>query len=105
MVPCPTLHRPSPFLPLAPSGAADCRRDVFAEATFRVADERGWEPTEECIDGEGKLGHKLSTALPVSNLCAKLRKKGFVVDVSKDPGRFVCNWIYFCSLKSCRDKM
>jgi hypothetical protein len=76
-----------------------------AEATFRVADERGWEPCEECIDKAIKKGSKLSTALPTRSLCARLKKLGFDVDVSHDPGRFVCNWLYFCSLKGCIDKM
>lgn len=39
-----------------------------------------------------------------SRLCAALRKQGFEVAVSDDPGRFVCNWIFFNSLCACREK-
>lgn len=96
----------APHLPAScPSGLCSDWKCADAEATFRVPDERGWEPCEECIDGALKKGWKLSTALPTKSLCARLRKLGFNVGVSHDPGRFVCNWLYFTSLKGCVDKM
>jgi len=74
---------------------------AWNEAKFRIADERGWEPKDECIVADEKKGARLQTSLPLSSLCSNLKKKGYRVEVSRDPGRFVCNWLYFLSLKTC----
>lgn len=95
-------------------------RAAYNDASFRVPDERGFQPKGECIISEelnegGCLdddddvrrtaappyGHKLSTTLNVPSLVHKMsteRGYGDCVKVSSDPGRFVCNYAYCYSL-------
>ncbi|KAK3415981.1 hypothetical protein EUGRSUZ_H01307 [Eucalyptus grandis] len=54
------------------------------EATFRCPDEMGWKP---------------QTSLPIQEIAKALSKKGFDVMVSDDAGRFVCNYVYYHSLR------
>ncbi|CAI0551892.1 unnamed protein product [Linum tenue] len=54
------------------------------EATFRCPDEMGWKP---------------QTALPVEDITKALAKKGYEVMTSDDAGRFVCNYVYYHSLR------
>ncbi|XP_011038997.1 PREDICTED: uncharacterized protein LOC105135690 isoform X2 [Populus euphratica] len=54
------------------------------EATFRCPDELGWKP---------------QTTLPVEELTKILKKKGYEVMTSDDAGRFVCNYVYYHSLR------
>ncbi|XP_006382295.1 uncharacterized protein LOC18098495 isoform X2 [Populus trichocarpa] len=54
------------------------------EATFRCPDELGWKP---------------QTTLPVQELTKILTKKGYEVMTSDDAGRFVCNYVYYHSLR------
>uniref|UniRef100_A0A0D3GU27 Pyrrolidone-carboxylate peptidase n=2 Tax=Oryza TaxID=4527 RepID=A0A0D3GU27_9ORYZ len=54
------------------------------EATFRCPDELGWKP---------------QTTLPVNELTKSLRKTGYDVMPSDDAGRFVCNYVYYHSLR------
>ena len=44
-----------------------------------------------CID--------LQTTLPVEEITKALEKKGFEVITSDDAGRFVCNYVYYHSLR------
>lgn len=48
---------------------------------------------------------KFETSLPVSNLCKTLNKNKWYEQVchSVDPGRFVCNYLYFHSLNARRN--
>ncbi|KAM5560952.1 hypothetical protein ABKV19_021857 [Rosa sericea] len=54
------------------------------EATFRCPDEMGWKP---------------QTSLPVEEITKALAKKGYEVMTSDDAGRFVCNYVYYHSLR------
>jgi pyroglutamyl-peptidase len=71
------------------------------EATFSCPDEAGWCPVRCRIDPDASvpLDHVRRTALPVCHLVAELRASGFDVGVSADAGRFVCNWVYYNSLR------
>lgn len=67
---------------------------TFQEADFRVADERGWSPVKQLIVPEDKtLDHSLACPLPLQKIRDELVKLGYPVELSTDPGRFVCNWI------------
>ena len=87
-------------------------RCAYNDATFRVPDERGYQPVAEvCVDSHGH-GHRFSTSLPVDALVRRMRSDpikgaggdtagGFTVNLvqpSSDPGRFVCNFTYAQSL-------
>jgi pyroglutamyl-peptidase len=102
---------------------------AYNDATFRVPDERGYQPQGLCIIGdtalmkEGmsgdynssvdaaakketvhKFGKCYKTTLALREICSKLQENGDSqpVCVSNDPGRFVCNFTYCLSLHQCR---
>jgi hypothetical protein len=64
------------------------------DATFRVCDERGWKPELQPIIPEcGGIESFSLSSFDVELIQKNLLEKGFEVDVSTDPGRFVCNWL------------
>jgi len=65
-------------------------------ADFRVPDQQGWSPKGEEIVTENQ--RILQTSLPINNIFHSIRLYGQPVYISSDPGRFVCNWIYYHSL-------
>ncbi|GAM23508.1 hypothetical protein SAMD00019534_066830 [Acytostelium subglobosum LB1] len=66
------------------------------EANFRVPDERGWQPANESIDANDTNSHNV-TSIPITNVVSNLSPK-HLVQPSDDPGRFICNYIYYHSL-------
>lgn len=66
-------------------------------ANFRIADQRGWAPCNEPIH-ESCAAKDLRTDLDLTGVSSALASAGWKVCVSTDPGRFVCNWIFFNSL-------
>ena len=85
---------------------------AYNDATFRVADERGYRPNKELVllkdnetssESTHEWGKCLKTTLDVHSLCNDLQKeyKAEKVVVSTDPGRFVCNYTYCFSLDKC----
>jgi pyroglutamyl-peptidase len=96
---------------------------AYNDATFRVKDERGYQPTNECIplpppaaSTHGEWGECIKTTLNLVDLLAELEKhhENDIVEkneeendncsviISTDPGRFVCNYTYYLSLNRCR---
>ncbi|KAJ3127139.1 hypothetical protein HK098_006684 [Nowakowskiella sp. JEL0407] len=74
---------------------------AYNEATFRIPDEAGWTPIREPIDPQYSV--RILSSLDMDSLLEHLEKK-FLVVHSMDPGRFVCNWIYYNSLKFCNER-
>ena len=87
---------------------------AYNDATFRVADERGYRPNKELVLAQHtssnetttsthEWGKCLKTTLDVQSLCNDLQKEDNAekVVVSTDPGRFVCNYTYCFSLDQC----
>ncbi|XP_024022713.1 uncharacterized protein LOC21384762 [Morus notabilis] len=70
------------------------------EATFRCPDEMGWKPQKvPIIPADGGVSHKRETTLPVEEITKALAAKGYEVMTSDDAGRFVCNYVYYHSLR------
>ncbi|XP_011038995.1 PREDICTED: uncharacterized protein LOC105135690 isoform X1 [Populus euphratica] len=70
------------------------------EATFRCPDELGWKPQKvPIIPSDGGISRVRETTLPVEELTKILKKKGYEVMTSDDAGRFVCNYVYYHSLR------
>jgi pyroglutamyl-peptidase len=70
------------------------------EATFRCPDELGWKPQRvPIVPSDGSLSRTRETTLPVKELTKSLRKTGYDVMPSDDAGRFVCNYVYYHSLR------
>lgn len=70
------------------------------EATFRCPDEMGWKPQKvPIIPADGGISRTRETSLPVEEIATTLSMKGFEVMTSSDAGRFVCNYVYYHSLR------
>jgi pyroglutamyl-peptidase len=70
------------------------------EATFRCSDELGWQPQRVPIVAEdGPISHIRETTIPVRDVVTVLRMNGYDVMESYDAGRFVCNYVYYQSLR------
>ncbi|GER46514.1 pyrrolidone-carboxylate peptidase family protein [Striga asiatica] len=73
---------------------------AFNEATFRCPDEMGWKPQKVAIvPADGGISRIRETALPVEDIAKSLAKMGYEVTTSDDAGRFVCNYVYYHSLR------
>ncbi|GAB9476199.1 hypothetical protein Gpo141_00013268 [Globisporangium polare] len=66
-------------------------------ADFRIPDERGWVASKEIIATDE--GEALKTVLPLEDLRATLEKEHPKTRISTDPGRYICNYVYFHSLQ------
>jgi len=65
---------------------------------------QGWQAQNEAIDPDQSAEHQITTTLNVNALCQGLREsKGYAVVPSINPGRYVCNYIYYNSLKQAND--
>lgn len=70
------------------------------EATFRCPDEHGWKPYKvPIIPSDGGITQTRETSLPVFKIVKALSDMGFDVVPSDDAGRFVCNYVYYHSLR------
>lgn len=81
-------------------------QSAYNEATFRVPDQRGFAPIQQRI---ADCGDALHTDLDLKRLQERLcnRCTGWrasCLGISSDPGRFVCNWLYFNSLFALQKK-
>ncbi|CAA0822351.1 Peptidase C15- pyroglutamyl peptidase I-like [Striga hermonthica] len=73
---------------------------AFNEATFRCPDEMGWKPQKVAIvPADGGISRIRETSLPVEDIAKSLAKMGYEVTTSDDAGRFVCNYVYYHSLR------
>uniref|UniRef100_A0A0E0D123 Pyrrolidone-carboxylate peptidase n=1 Tax=Oryza meridionalis TaxID=40149 RepID=A0A0E0D123_9ORYZ len=70
------------------------------EATFRCPDELGWKPQRApIVSSDGSISNLRKTTLPVNEVNKSLQQMGFDVAPSDDAGRFVCNYVYYQSLR------
>ncbi|RCV44667.1 hypothetical protein SETIT_9G393300v2 [Setaria italica] len=70
------------------------------EATFRCPDELGWKPQRvPILSCDGSILHSRQTTLPVKEISESLQQMGYDVAPSDDAGRFVCNYVYYHSLR------
>ncbi|KAI0504433.1 hypothetical protein KFK09_015385 [Dendrobium nobile] len=70
------------------------------EATFRCPDELGWKPQRvPIIPSDGGISRIRETSLPTNEITKALSGMGYSVMTSDDAGRFVCNYVYYHSLR------
>ncbi|XP_073041620.1 uncharacterized protein [Primulina eburnea] len=70
------------------------------EATFRCPDEMGWKPQKvPIVPADGGVSRIRKTSLPIEDIAKSLAKMGYEVMTSDDAGRFVCNYVYYHSLR------
>lgn len=74
---------------------------AYNDMTFRVPDERGFQPQNESIVSQYEFNEDKSSALPLREICTALNAtlgcEGTVA-LSNDAGRFLCNYTYFQSI-------
>ncbi|KAL6841901.1 hypothetical protein ACP4OV_028413 [Aristida adscensionis] len=70
------------------------------EARFPSPDEQGWQPRRvPIVPSDGSISRVRKTTLPVKELTKSLQKIGYDAVPSDDPGLFVCNYVYYHSLR------
>lgn len=75
-------------------------RQAVNEATFRCPDQLGWQPQQlPVVLEDGGISRSRQTSLSTEAILKFLKKKGFDVVTSDDAGRFVCNYVYYHSLR------
>ncbi|XVF02479.1 hypothetical protein REPUB_Repub04eG0178900 [Reevesia pubescens] len=75
------------------------------EATFPCKDELGWQPQQLRIVAEdGEASRKRETTCSVEAILKFLKNKGYDVTISNDAGRFICNYVYYHSLRFAEQK-
>jgi pyroglutamyl-peptidase len=74
---------------------------AWNEATFRVPDQRGAQPHNQKIYTTPEAPPSLQSTLQLDALAAALTQRGFPTETSEDPGRFLCNYIYYHTLDYC----
>jgi pyroglutamyl-peptidase len=80
-------------------------RQAINEATFRCPDELGWQPQQQPIvleDGGTSRGRE--TCISIETILKLLKNKDYAVTISDDAGRFVCNYVYYHSLRYAEEK-
>mmetsp|Transcript_20333 Transcript_20333/g.30064 ORF Transcript_20333/g.30064 Transcript_20333/m.30064 type:complete len:506 (-) Transcript_20333:205-1722(-) len=79
---------------------------AYNEATFRVPDEKGSTPNAvPIISQNGPITHSYKSTLPTNWIYETLKTAGWgdCIETSQDPGRFVCNYLYYKSLAFCAE--
>ena len=71
---------------------------------FRVPDETGNQPTGTVIDNRFELESVKSTSYPIDDFRNRLCMLNYDVCKSSDPGRFLCNYVYYSSLQKCHNQ-
>ncbi|XP_030961035.1 uncharacterized protein LOC115982547 [Quercus lobata] len=75
------------------------------EATFRCPDELGWQPQQvRIVSEDGGTTRARETSCCIEEILKLLKKKDFDVTISDDAGRFVCNYVYYHSLRFAEQK-
>lgn len=70
------------------------------EATFRCPDELGWKPQRvPIVPSDGGISRTRESSLPTNEITKALSRMGYSVLTSDDAGRFVCNYVYYHSLR------
>lgn len=98
--------KPSHILSLGlAAGAKHVRFERFAYnlKDGKYPDNDGITKINEKIDGSG--ADILSSSLEIGEMVSRFRDKGYPIRESDDPGRYICNLVYYLDLSSCPDSL
>lgn len=77
-------------------------QNAWNEMDFRVPDQKGYQPRQMPIcETDGPTSNSLLCRLPLESIYETLcdrHGKDQLVKLSTDPGRFLCNYLYYISL-------
>ncbi|CAI9278296.1 unnamed protein product [Lactuca saligna] len=81
-------------------------RQAVNEATFSCPDELGWQPKRvPIVTEDGGITRIRETGCSIDAILEFLKKmKGYDAMISDDAGRFVCNYVYYHSLRFAEEK-
>ncbi|WZZ04228.1 hypothetical protein YC2023_090149 [Brassica napus] len=89
-------------------------RQAVNEAHFRCPDQLGWQPQNTnlpfstqrlpIVVEDGSILKAKETSCSTESIFKSLKSKGFDVVQSDDAGRFVCNYVYYHSLRFAEEK-
>ncbi|XP_071707532.1 uncharacterized protein [Rutidosis leptorrhynchoides] len=81
-------------------------RQAVNEATFSCPDELGWQPKRlPIVPEDGEITRIRETACFIDAILEFLKNiKGCDAMISDDAGRFVCNYVYYHSLRFAEEK-
>ncbi|KAG5385604.1 hypothetical protein IGI04_037074 [Brassica rapa subsp. trilocularis] len=80
-------------------------RQAVNEAHFRCPDQLGWQPQRiPIVFEDGSIVKAKETTCSTESIFNLLKNKGFDVVQSDDAGRFVCNYVYYHSLRFAEQK-
>lgn len=74
---------------------------AYNDATFRVPDELGYQPTNIKVEERDEFAMVRQTTLPLDQITLSRPLLSTNCQISSDPGRYVCNYTYFKSLTYC----
>jgi pyroglutamyl-peptidase len=89
------------FIHLGVHGSTNCmllEQCAYNNMTFRIPDQCGFSPDMQCICENVAVDCPLETELDIENVANQLLSEDYNVAISSDPGRFLCNYIYYRSL-------
>jgi pyroglutamyl-peptidase len=95
-------QQPHLIIHLGVNASIDCmnfERNAYNNMTFRVQDEAGYQPENQCIVSDYPLDESLQTDFNLDSIVDQMRNSyHYPCNVSTNPGRYLCNYIYFQSL-------
>ncbi len=80
---------------------------AYNDASFRIPDQRGYRPIQVPILPNMALGTPCHTNCSLTSLVEDLSNSFPAIEsrISTDPGRFVCNYLYYASLNKLQNEM
>ena len=72
---------------------------AYNNMDFRIPDDNGYQPEKVQIVEANELDDPICTNFNLEDVCAAMKEDGYQCEISEDPGRYLCNFIYYKSLQ------